>query len=229
MPPTSEGPTQRASRWETLGAWLHVWTPRRNIYVPPPPSPRRVVRWALAAGIPLAVALAVAGVLIAQGKDEGAARERRHAAAIHARELARVRAEQVPRHDRGRAHAAPAALVGDLERAITADARQRVRQHKLEGPIAATTCNSYDPGVTDPPRLPPPGTKVGKFECIASSASLAFGTQRVTTGYPFWARVDFRTSRLVWCKINLQAGEGVATGRPNDAVPLAPACDLTRG
>src|SRR4051812_50009910 len=97
MPPTSEGPTQRASRWETLGAWLHVWTPRRNTYVPPPPSRRRVVRWALAAGIPLAVALAGGRGVIAPGQDEGAARERRPAAALHPREPARPRAGPGPR------------------------------------------------------------------------------------------------------------------------------------
>jgi hypothetical protein len=233
---STEG-TRRAGRWETLGAWLHVWTPRRDVEVPPPPTPRAIGRWTLLIGVPALVALAVAYALIDSGKDEGAARERRQQEAIHRSEVARLRAEQAPRHGRGRAlplHAPPArlraaraALVGDLERAINADARARERAGKLDGHVKRTSCKPYTTEATNYPPDPPLSARVGRYDCLASVGSVDFGLREVSTGYPFWARVDFRSSRLVWCKINRVAGEGVATGL-RDEVPLARECDLTR-
>src|SRR3954454_667939 len=92
----------RAGRLETLGAWLHVWTPRRGVDVPPPPPRRRLVLWTLAIGVPVAVALAGGLTPPAPAPDDQAASARREAAAVEARQLARLRAEQRPHHGRGR-------------------------------------------------------------------------------------------------------------------------------
>jgi hypothetical protein len=233
----AEGDTPRAGRLETLGAWLHVWTPRRGVYVPPPPPRRKLVRWTVAIGVPLAALLAVGLTLLAHARDEQAARERREAAAVHARELARMRVEQRPHHGRGRSQpplgrparllAARHALVRDLERAITTDARERSRKGQLDGRVERTVCFPYTTVNPDNPPEPPLDARVGKYDCLASVGSLRFGQNRVTNGYPFWARIHYASGRFTWCKINRLAGEGVATGAGSE-VPLARECDLTR-
>src|SRR3954447_14495173 len=98
---TGDHHAPRAGGRETLGAWLHVWTPRRGVYVPSPPPRRKVIAWAVAIGIPLAAALAVGLTLLAHAHEDQTARERREAAALEARQLARQRVEQRPRHGRG--------------------------------------------------------------------------------------------------------------------------------
>src|SRR4051812_19256508 len=127
VPSTSDAdrPAIKAGRFETLGAWLHLWTPHRDVFVPPPPAPRKLAKWSVLIGIPLAAALAVGLVLLAHAREDQAAQKRHDAAVIRARELARLRAEQVPHHGRGtpvpldaprpRVLAARHALVHDLE------------------------------------------------------------------------------------------------------------------
>ena len=117
----------------------------------PPPPWRKI---ALGAVVVLALAAGAAALIvpeIEEGKEERAAEERRRDAAYEAakqRELAR---ESRPRCGRGRAAAAatcprpPSAgarrhSCEAVERAITRDARARVRAGKLDGPILATEC-----------------------------------------------------------------------------------------
>src|SRR6476619_4673539 len=69
--------------------------------------PRAVQVALMVLGAALVVGTIIAIPLIASGKREGASRERRAEAAIRARELRRVRSDQVPR--RGRAGRLPAA------------------------------------------------------------------------------------------------------------------------
>jgi hypothetical protein len=235
---TAEKPTPKATRLETLGAWLHLWTPRRDVHVPPPPSRKKLAIWAVAVGVPVAVLVVVALNLAANAREDSDARARRAAAAAHTREIARLREQQRPHHGHGRKlphHgsrakllAARHSLVHDLERAITADARARSRNGTLDGRVQHTVCVPYTTITPDNPPEPPLHAGVGKYDCLASVGSLDFGEKRVTNGYPFWARIHFRSSRFTWCQINRLAGEGVATGKA-DEVPLAPECDLTRG
>lgn len=228
-----------ATRWETLGAWLRVWTPPRDTYVPPVPSRRRLATVAVAAGVPLAIAAALAIGAIDRGKARGAAHDRRVQAALVARERARLGLDQAPHRGSGRPlpRAAPtarllaarAALVGDLERSITADTLLRFRHGTLSRRVLSTSCMPFvRPSVPNPPQ-PPPGAREGKYECLAETGSLRVGTpqESVVTGYPVWARVDFRSSRFVWCKVNRRPGEHAA-GRELAFVPLAPECDLLR-
>src|SRR3954447_25518292 len=143
----------RAGRLATLGAWLHVWPPRRGVDVPPPPPRRRLVLWTVAIGVPVAVALAVGLTLLAHARDDQAASERREAAAVEAPQLARLRAEQPPPHGRGRPvppHGSRTqllarrhALVGKLEHAITTDVHARYRAGTIEDDVARTTCPPY--------------------------------------------------------------------------------------
>jgi hypothetical protein len=129
-------------------------------------------------------------------------------------ELARKRAEQAPRRAVVAAAGRRAVLTG-LERAITADARARVRRGLLprRDPVLRTHCGARH-GSAD------------VFSCIAITAQTR--KSRVTPvgvllGYPFLARVDFATGRLAWCKLNPIPGEGF-TPPPDEIVPVSRAC-----
>lgn len=201
-------------------------------------------RAVLAAGVVLVAALIVGGVLllapgIDRNKSEQAVAARRAAAAQTAVLLRREAAEQRPHVAVGRTRVAGpsasgavrlrqrTALVGELEQAIAADARARVHAGRLTGPVLYATCSSYPPGTPAPQTVL--AERVGGYQCLA--VNLPVKNQNGTVGAlgdPFWARIDFATSRLVWCKINPRAGE-LAVGSNLPLVPLAPVCNLEVG
>jgi hypothetical protein len=45
-------------------------------------------------------------------------------------------------------------------------------------------------------------------------------------GTPFWVVIDYRTGRLVWCKVTPRAGEG---GRSLASVPVPAPCRDPQG
>src|SRR5258707_7067281 len=92
--------TPRLSRTETVGAWLHLWTPPRDAEVPPVPW-RRIGIGATIAAIVLAVLAAWLVPRIDSAKRHQAATERRARAALRVRERAIPTRE--PRLDSGRA------------------------------------------------------------------------------------------------------------------------------
>jgi hypothetical protein len=150
-------------------------------------------------------------------------------------ERARLRGEQAPHFARGRpgfrSRAAQSALVGALERSITADANSRFHSGEFDKPTLETQCEHLvRPQVLHPP---PPGlssTSAG-YECTAATVKFKTTVSRTGTailGFPFWARVNFRTGRYAWCKINLLPSEH-GIGDSLASVPLAPVCDVLRG
>src|SRR3954454_6354853 len=88
-------PVFRASLGEIVGSWLRVWTPRRDVYIPPVPVFRLLL-----ATIALIGGIVVTAVLVEHGKEAGRERDRREEAAAVARIRAVVAREQVPRHAR---------------------------------------------------------------------------------------------------------------------------------
>ena len=227
----------RAGRLEILGAWLHVWTPPRDTYVPPPPRGRRLVVLVAVIGIPLAAAVTTLALVFAGTRHREAAQARREAAQTAARERARLRLDQAVHRgsgppvrlsgDAASIRAGQGRLVTAVEAAITRDALDRFRRHQITR-VTGTSCKPYAPGAIGAPPPPPLRAQVGRYECLASTGSLVLGTQKqVTSGYPFWVRIFFTSGRFAWCKINPQAGEGVAGTGGQITVPLAPVCDLT--
>src|SRR5215213_2426931 len=83
------GETKRkASLPETVGAWMKLWTPPRDVEVPPPPAPRTLaIRGALALLVPA----------VDSSKDRAAAADAREAAQRRAETRRRTIAEQRPR------------------------------------------------------------------------------------------------------------------------------------
>ncbi|UUY05749.1 hypothetical protein LRS13_09575 [Svornostia abyssi] len=182
----------RASRWETLGAWLHVWTPPRDVEIPAPPSPRRLAVWAGAALVVLGIVLALTVPRIESAKDERSAR----ASAAEAAEDAARRAEAIRVQRASFATSAPDDLdtqLRDARAAILADARARHAAGELPQPTREVTCSRAAGSAR---------SDLLRFSCVAATARLAdvaAGPQR-TVGYPFSLVVQPETGRLAWCR-----------------------------
>src|SRR4051794_18861676 len=150
------------------------------------------------------------------------------------RERARLRAEQrvhraVGSPARG-SRAGQEALVVALERGITRDANRRFRAGELDKRTLETECVHFvRPQVK---HVPPPALSAlsAGYECTAATVKLETTVSRTGTailGFPFWARVDFSTGHLAWCKINLLPSEH-GIGDSLAFVPLPAACDLLK-
>jgi hypothetical protein len=206
--------TQRAiSRWEIVGAWLHVWTPPRDVQVPPLPT-RKLAGAALALLVLVGAALALLVPAIERGKRAGAHRlAAQNAAALRA-ETARLRADQRPHT----LHvAAGRSAVAALEAGITADARARVRHHTISGTVLGTSCEAspaYDALY--------PQSRV--YKCFVTTTTGHQGVlpgDRFGTGYPFVATVYTRSRVVIWCKENPRPDE---KGRQFGDSRISPAC-----
>lgn len=205
----------RLTRWETVGAWTHLWTPPRDAIVPPVPWRKLGIGTVLGA-IAATVALALIIPPIEAGKRAGAAREIAKQAAIVAAETARLRADQ--QLHRASLGVAGTALVRALEREIDRDARARVRAGTMEGPVLATTCEAGGKALAIRA-----GTRV--YKCYVQTSLDTPGQAGVhfSTGYPFVATIDFRNRSVAWCKTNPQPGEKTG-GHGIAHVKLSPAC-----
>jgi len=228
---------RRASAPETLGAWLRVWTPPRDVEVAPPPGRRTLAIGGVLALVVLGVAAAVIVPAIDDSKDRAAAREARAAAERKAASRRRTIAEQRPRRlalaslrppsgaPAARRIAARAALLERAEAAISADARERAAAGELEGRPRGTECEPYpkrDPG--DGPERHLDATR-GVYNCLvfvrAIAATETNGGGQL--GYPFRAVLDFERYSATWCKTNPVPGERVVPD-PRTVIELPPAC-----
>jgi hypothetical protein len=205
---------KQLSRWEVLGAWLHLWTPPRDVDVPPVP-------WR-AVGIGAFVLLVLAVVVVAVGipavTENNRSAEERERAADKARTEERLRllvAVQGAHHaSGGPATSVPErrALVEQLESLVLKDARGRGRAHEvgLEGRIRRVECKpgrrSGAGGVI--PQDVPERARAG-YDCTAVTSDIT-GHAGAVIGYPFKGVVDFRTGALTWCRTNPPPGEQVA-------------------
>ena len=65
---SATGNQRRASILEILGAWLHLWTPPRDVAIPPVPWRKLALGFGVAASL-LGIALAVMIPRIDEGKE----------------------------------------------------------------------------------------------------------------------------------------------------------------
>ena len=201
----------KASRLETLGAWLGLWTPPRDVEVPPVPW-RKV---AIGAGVLAVVAVVVALTVVPaidDAKDDRSAAEQR---ALDRRAAERRRAtteEQSPRT--GSASGSRAEVMAAIEKRIAADARARLSRN-----VSVTSCG------------PVPGADVTKeivaFDCLAQTRAIVGGGDEPgpmgTLGYPYRAVVEFQSGSYAFCKVNPVPGE-TAVPDPNSVVQLPDEC-----
>jgi hypothetical protein len=208
----------RANPLEILGAWLHVWTPPRDVEIPP--VPRRAAA-ALAAGLLVAVAvvLLVIQPAVDSGKRADAERRERAAAEAKARRDAIARRDQRPRTG-GAPQLAPAttaperrAVVARVEKAITVDANQRFAAGTLGSRTRSTSCELVGPGAAD---------RVA-YDCTALIREIVGQGEPGRLAYPFRAIVDFRTATWTFCKLNPIPSEQ-SIPDPRTVVPLPAVC-----
>ena len=221
MGATREGPGSardgpRLSRWEVLGAWLRIWTPPRDVPVPPVPW-RKVAIVAAATLVVVGVAAVIAVPRIGESRRETAESERRAERALAERRRRRATAEQQAR--RGRAPAGSrAATLGAVEEAIGRDARRR-----FDARARPATCSPAAGGTAT--------AAAARFECLSATSDVrgAGGQEGAhgMIGIPYVAVVDFATRRYAFCKINPVPGEQVIPD-PRKVVGLPAACRAPR-
>ena len=207
--------TYKASKLETLGAWLGVWTPPRDVVVPPIPW-RKVAM--VAAGL-LLVAAAVAAFVapaIDDAKDESSAQERRELEQRAAQRRARLRQIQKPRTGALPAAATRDDAVGAVATAIGDDARKR-----------------FSPGSQTATCEPAPGTNAdgGRFayDCLSATSAIEGAADQAGAkgrlGYPYRAIIDLDAKRYAFCRINPLPGEQAVVD-PRNRVQLEAPCKL---
>jgi hypothetical protein len=206
-------PDPRLSGWETLGAWLHIWTPPKGVEIPAVPW-RKLGLGTIVGLVIIGVGAAVAVPRIDEAKRAGAAKRAHEAAAADNAERARLRTDQ-------RVHSltvrAGLDLATSLEAAITADAQARVRAKTITGPVLSTKCNPTGAAVAQFP-----DSRV--YKCFVKTATglRGEGQDVLGTGYPFVATIYTKERRLAWCKQNPHADEKGSTG--DLRVKTSPVC-----
>jgi hypothetical protein len=206
---------RQLSRWEVLGAWTRLWTPPRDVEVPP--IPWRTL--GIGAFVVLALVVVVVAVGIPAVQEHNSDTESREKAADQARlreRLRRLAALQVSHKAAGEpATDVPGrqALVRELEAKILVDARARARakEEGMKGRIRRAECRpgrrSGAGGVVPQDEL---SLARAGYDCTAVTSDI-IGHAGAVIGYPFKGVVDFRTGALVWCRVNPPPGELVAT------------------
>jgi hypothetical protein len=183
----------RLTRWEIVGAWLHVWTAPKGLEVPPVPW-RKVALYGLGAAALIGVALALIVPPLNDAKRKGEATRAREAAAVLAAERARLSADQRVHTVRvTSAHGSPVekTLVAALERAITADARGRARRGTINGPVLGTACEGGGKALVVFPQ-----SRVYKCFVTTAAGLRGQGTDVLGAGFPFVATVYTKIGRV---------------------------------
>ena len=227
----------KASVFEVVGAWLHIWTPPRDVVIPP--VPRRAVDIGLGVVVVLLGLLAFVALPALDGaRDRDAAREQRADDARHAAE--RV---QITREQRAQTGAAPTlravsgapaasriaartALLDRVQLVIARDAKARVRTGELEGRVGKVSC---DP-VAGAPALNDLEALRGAFDCFVPTTEITSTSQSPSgsIGYPFRAVLDWSAFTFAFCRVHQIAGERELPD-PRRVVHLPAACRLEGG
>jgi hypothetical protein len=207
----------RATRWEILGAWLKIWTPPRDVEIPP--IPRRAVALLAAACVAFVVIVVVViAPALHDAQQRRDAREAREDAAHKRAEVVRLRHDQRVHRARagqaarlyaaGHSVQARAALDADVKARVRRDADARAASGEFDQPTKAVRCTTRRGGA---------GAHV-LLSCLAISSQ----TPRVRVGQPFIVAASLRDGRYAWCHINPPPAEGSAG--VGVFVPVAKVC-----
>jgi hypothetical protein len=204
----------RLKRWEIVGAWLHIWTPPKDLEVPPVPR-RKLAIWGLALAAAIAIALALIIPPLNEGKRVGAARLAKEQAAAVAAEIARLREDQQVHSSVVPAGTDPVAA---LERQISADAQARRHAGTITGSVVSTTCSAATTDVVQFAH-----SRVYKCFVQTSPDKRGEGNDVIGTGYSFVATIYTDSRKLAWCKENPRPDEQTQ-GHSLANVKLSPEC-----
>jgi hypothetical protein len=167
------------------------------------------------------VVLAIAGATIAaipqlsESKQERAEAARRERAAHLERQARALAAEQRPRFGRSAAVAPVGAeeaerlaareqMLDDLAASVLVDARKRVREGDLKGPVRRVECEPFPRTVDGVGAEADLSQRRGGYACVAITAQFERSEESIggVIGHPYRARIDFRTGRYGFCKIS---------------------------
>jgi hypothetical protein len=197
----------------------------RSYFATPRAVSRRRLLRAVAAGVVVAAALAVAAVLALGDRHGREARERAGQAAAVADLRARLKRIQAPHRGAAPSLRAPAgagsaqqlaarrALVVAVEAQITRDARARAKAGELDGPIAATECGPILKAKDAVPDDRVLSKHIGRYDCVAVKHHIIGieGKKVAELGHAFVAALNFDTFTYTWCRNTPAQGEaGVA-------------------
>jgi hypothetical protein len=207
---------------EILGAWLHLWTPPRDVTIPPVPWRKLALGFGVGALL-LGIALAIMIPRINEGKEQRAAEERVAAAKSAAANRARVTELQKPRTGSAAALLPPAGasfsermaardeLLRTVERAITTDAQARAARGEMSKVKGPTTCA--------------PTSSEGLFDCytVVRLVPKVETNAAGSIGYPFRAKLNYENFSYSFCRVEQFPGEKLVPD-PRSVVQLPAAC-----
>ena len=207
----------KASKLETLGSWLGLWTPPRDVVVPPVPW-RKVALGAAGLALLVAATAVFVAPAIDDAKDERSAREQRELDRRAAQRRERTIRLQSPRLGEAPATASRKSVLATLTEHIGRDARERF------SPKAATATCTVFPGID-------PRQRRVAYRCLSATTLIDGGGDqegaRGQLGYPYRAVVDFGTNRYAFCRVNPRPSEK-AINDPRKIIQLPDECLLTR-
>jgi hypothetical protein len=222
---------RRASIPEIIGAWLRIWTPPRDAYVPPVPW-RKLALGAAAGAVVIGIALAILVPRINTGKAERAAALREQERRAEVRNRARINRLQRPHHGDAskllpaadasavEQEIARARVLDQVEESIEADAEARSAAGEMRDVTGPTTCEHTPGRPTDGPRV--------AFDCFTVARKIKPGKQSPgVIGYPFRAIIDYRDFSYTWCKVEQTPGE-LMIQDPTKVVHLPEECEAPR-
>jgi hypothetical protein len=219
---------QKANPFEILGAWLHIWTPPRDVEIPPVPWRKIAIGTGIGAVI-VGIALAILVPRIDETKTQNAAETAAFKERARKENVARINKSQTARFGDAKAlapaagasaaevEAAKAQLMDKVVADMYADAKARGKTGEIKPVTAPPTCDRA-PGT-------PTSGPVGVFNCFIQTTPIEQSSRNMAgaLGYPFRAVVHYDTFTYAWCKAELVPGEKLVV-EPEAAPLLPPAC-----
>lgn len=223
-----QAPEQKANPFEILGAWLHIWTPPRDVRIPPVPWRKIAIGTGIGAVI-VGIALAIMVPRIDSSKAQNAAETAAYKERVRRENVARINASQAAKFGDAKsllpaAGASPAELenakaqlMDEVETDMYADAKARAAAGEIKPVTAPPTCERA--------QGTPTTGDVGVFNCFIQTTPITQGKRNMAgaLGYPFRAVVHYDTFTYAWCKAELVPGEKLVVS-PESAPLLPPAC-----
>ncbi|MDA0183371.1 hypothetical protein OJ997_23880 [Solirubrobacter phytolaccae] len=223
-----QAPEQKANPFEILGAWLHIWTPPRDVRIPPVPW-RKIGLYSLVGAVIVGIGLAIMVPRIDSSKDQYAADYAAFKERVRQENVARINKAQAAKTGEGLAlrpadgasaaevEAARTQLMDKMQTDMYADAKARSASGEIKQVTAPPTCERAEGTPTSGP--------IGVFNCFIQTTPISSGKRNMAgaLGYPFRAVVHFDTYTYAWCKAELVPGEKLVVS-PESAPLLPPAC-----
>jgi hypothetical protein len=228
MAQSAHSQERRANPLEILGAWLHIWVPPRDAYVPPIPWKK--------IGIACAAVLAITGIALAimvpridDHKEQTAAANAEYKRKAVEKNRVRINKLQQARHGEAKSLLPPAGALA-ADRAV---AKQELLAHVQDDMFAdakARAARGEMKMVSVPPKCEhtagtPTSGEIGVFDCFMITSKIPMGKNNPSgaLGYPFRAVLHYDTFTYDYCKTELIPGEMLVLA-PKDVTLLPKEC-----